>query len=534
MQHARHLLALCVLMTSSALAGPVSTAFTYQGQLTFNGSPASGNFDFKFDLYDAASGGVALDSISQPALPVSSGLINTTLDYSSVLFNGQALWILVSVRPAGSGTYTALSPRQSINVTPYALFALGGNGGGGLTLPYSSGTNTSGTAFAVSNSGSGRGVFGSGSTGNAVEGNSGSGSGVKGVTAGTSGWVGPAAGVWGDSYSSYGAWGSSFTADGVHGNSTSAAGVFGGSVSGAGVWADSQAWDGVHGVTHNPSNNTSGVAGFGDGGNTGTFGASTSGAGVSGGSSTGTGVYGNSINGAGVWGDSGTFDGVHGHTQNALGNTSGVAGFGDNSNYGVYGNSASGDGVAGYSSNGFGVVGESAAGVAGAFVSDSAQLRDVIEARALSGVVFKVTNAGDVIVHGTFFSNSVDYADRLPAETGIEAADVVVIGADGVLRRSSRANETDVAGVYSTRPGMVGHQEEETRPTIPVALAGVIPVKAVVENGAIHPGDLLVSSSSPGRAMRAPSDPRPGTVIGKAMQPLENGEGQITMLVMLR
>jgi hypothetical protein len=92
----------------------------------------------------------------------------------------------------------------------------------------------------------------------------------------------------------------------------------------------------------------------------------------------------------------------------------------------------------------------------------------------------------------------VDYADRLPAETGIEAADVVVIGADGVLRRSTRANETDVAGVYSTRPGVVGREEEETRATIPVALAGVTPVKADVENGPIHPGDLLVSSSSPG------------------------------------
>jgi hypothetical protein len=129
MQHARLLLALCVLMTSSALAGALGTAFTYQGQLTFNSSPASGNFDFKFDLYAAASGGVALDSISQAALPVSSGLINTTLDYTNIPFNGQALWIEVSVRPAGGNTYTVLSPRQSITVTPYALFALQGNGG---------------------------------------------------------------------------------------------------------------------------------------------------------------------------------------------------------------------------------------------------------------------------------------------------------------------------------------------------------------------------------------------------------------------
>jgi hypothetical protein len=507
MQHARYLLALCVLFTSSALAGALGTAFTYQGQLTYNGSPASGNFDFKFDLYAAASGGVAINSIAQPALSVSSGLINTSLDYSNIPFNGQALWIEVSVRPASSGSYTVLSPRQSINVTPYALFALQGNGGGGLTLPFSGTANTSATALAVTNSGSGKGVYGS----------SGTGAGVSGV-----------------STSDAGVFGGSSTGTGVYGNSTNA----------TGVWGDSGTFDGVHGHTANPSNNTSGVAGFGDGGNYGVFGVSTSGdgvhggstsnAGVSGGSSTGTGVYGNSTNGAGVWGESGTFDGVHGHTSNPSANTSGVAGFGDLSNYGVYGHSQAGTGVAGYSNGGNGVVGQSAAGVAGYFQSDSAVLQDVIQASALSGLVFKVTNAGDVIVHGTFFSNSVDYADRLPAETGIEAADVVVIGADGVLRRSSRANETDVAGVYSTRPGMVGRQEEETRPTIPVALAGVIPVKAVVENGAIHPGDLLVSSSSPGRAMRAPSDPRPGTVIGKAMQPLENGEGQIRMLVMLR
>jgi hypothetical protein len=102
------------------------------------------------------------------------------------------------------------------------------------------------------------------------------------------------------------------------------------------------------------------------------------------------------------------------------------------------------------------------------------------------------------------------------------------------MRRSTRANERDVAGVYSTKPSMVGRQEEETRTTIPVALAGVIPVKVTRENGAIRTGDLLVSSSKPGRAMRAPSNPRPGTVIGKAMQPLRDADGTIEMLVTLR
>jgi hypothetical protein len=34
--------------------------------------------------------------------------------------------------------------------------------------------------------------------------------------------------------------------------------------------------------------------------------------------------------------------------------------------------------------------------------------------------------------------------------------------------------------------------------------------------------------------MRAPANPRAGTVIGKAMQPLDRGSGEIEMLVMLR
>jgi hypothetical protein len=67
-----------------------------------------------------------------------------------------------------------------------------------------------------------------------------------------------------------------------------------------------------------------------------------------------------------------------------------------------------------------------------------------------------------------------------------------------------------------------------------LALAGRVPVKVTAENGAIHAGDLLVSSSRPGHAMRAPESPRAGTVIGKAMKELDADAGEIEMLVMLR
>ena len=42
----------------------MGTAFTYQGRLTDGGSPADGEYDFRFRLYDAASG---------DRLPVSDG-----------------------------------------------------------------------------------------------------------------------------------------------------------------------------------------------------------------------------------------------------------------------------------------------------------------------------------------------------------------------------------------------------------------------------------------------------------------------------
>ena len=40
-----------------AVAAPLGTAFTYQGQLKSDGSPANGLHDMRFRLFDAAVGG---------------------------------------------------------------------------------------------------------------------------------------------------------------------------------------------------------------------------------------------------------------------------------------------------------------------------------------------------------------------------------------------------------------------------------------------------------------------------------------------
>lgn len=63
--------------------------------------------------------------------------------------------------------------------------------------------------------------------------------------------------------------------------------------------------------------------------------------------------------------------------------------------------------------------------------------------------------------------------------------------------------------------------------------SGVAFVKADADYGAIRPGDLLTTSATPGHAMRADA-PAPGTVLGKALEPLDSGMSLIRVLITLR
>jgi len=52
-------------------------------------------------------------------------------------------------------------------------------------------------------------------------------------------------------------------------------------------------------------------------------------------------------------------------------------------------------------------------------------------------------------------------------------------------------------------------------------------------NGPIHPRDLLTTSDNPGYSMKA-TDPKVGTILGKAMGTLESGTGTIEVIVTLQ
>ncbi len=76
---------------------------------------------------------------------------------------------------------------------------------------------------------------------------------------------------------------------------------------------------------------------------------------------------------------------------------------------------------------------------------------------------------------------------------------------------------------------------------IPVAIVGIVPTKVTDENGPIHRGDLLTTSSLAGHAMRAAPTfvngiaifPA-GTILGKALEPFIGKQGVVKILVMMR
>jgi hypothetical protein len=155
----------------------------------------------------------------------------------------------------------------------------------------------------------------------------------------------------------------------------------------------------------------------------------------------------------------------------------------------------------------------------------------------------RLDGAGNLFVRGSFFPGGADFAEMLPAEADLEPGDVLAIGPDGQLTRTTSRYQRSIAGVYSTKPGLVGGAPdgESAEGKVPLAIAGIVPVKVTDEGGPIAAGDALTSSSTPGHAMKAatvrvgdieffPS----GLVIGKALEPLRSATGVIRALVVLQ
>lgn len=135
-----------------------------------------------------------------------------------------------------------------------------------------------------------------------------------------------------------------------------------------------------------------------------------------------------------------------------------------------------------------------------------------------------------------------DYAEAVNAKgsrKSYEPGDVLVIGggAEGEVEKSAEPYSTMVAGIFATKPGVIGRRQSLLKDAeeIPMAMVGIVPTKATTENGPIQRGDLLVTSSMPGYAMKGTDRSQMlGAVIGKAMGSLDSAEGVIEVLVTLQ
>jgi hypothetical protein len=224
--------------------------------------------------------------------------------------------------------------------------------------------------------------------------------------------------------------------------------------------------------------------------------------------------------------------GVHGQSEGGYGL------YGQGGAWGVYGEGTS-HGVMGECGSSYGFGGyfrHTDGGLALVADSGAADNDDIVRFRNDFNIRFKVQGDGDVYIDGSYYDTGADFAEMLSAHGDLEPADVLIIGADGQLTRSTAPYQTSVVGVYSTRPGFVGGvgEDDDLTGKVPLAILGIVPLKASAENGAILPGDLLVTSSTAGHAMRAGSNPPQGSVLGKALGELREGTGVIDILVTLQ
>ena len=146
------LLAITLQFATALGQGPV---FTYQGRLNDGANAATGNFDLTFTLYNASSGGVSLAGpVTNSAVAVTNGLFTTTIDFGAGIFTGGSNWLGIGVRTSGSGAFAALTPRQQMTPTPYAIFAEGANAAGlSGSLPGASLSGTYNGAVTLNNAG---------------------------------------------------------------------------------------------------------------------------------------------------------------------------------------------------------------------------------------------------------------------------------------------------------------------------------------------------------------------------------------------
>lgn len=389
--------------------------------------------------------------------------------------------------------------------------------GGGLTLPYTSSLNNASNLFSLTNTGAGAALHGVNSSTNANA------YGIYGqITAGTPGASSAAIkgqnngsgtagyGIWGvHAGGGFGVYGVSTSGSGVKGSSTSGNGLEGFSSIGKGLFATSTAENAAFFDISSTSNVSDAVfvsnLGLGNG------------VGITTDKSNAVLAITNDVGGAGVLGV----------------------------------NMNGGEAVIGrvFGDNGTGVIAQ--ANAAGG-TNGNALVADLLGGNGnIAAFRYANTNMARIDQNGKGFFNGgtqvggADVAEYFAVDgkrAQYEPGDVLVISetADRTVTKSSAPYSTLVAGVYATKPGLSLTEEDAVKDQldamVPMGVIGVIPTKVCLEGGAIKRGDLIVTSSISGVAMKAdPDKVRVGQVLGKALQDYNApGVGKINVLVSVK
>jgi hypothetical protein len=254
-----------------------------------------------------------------------------------------------------------------------------------------------------------------------------------------------------------------------------------------------------------------------------------------------------SVGGEAVTGESKQGHGVHGKNGGGSGLTpevgTGLLGESDNG-FGVYASSRTNVGVVGESQTTNGVLGITHSSVVAAVsaVNKNGGIGIFGEGRIAGHF------QGDVVITGNLNMSTAtsdivlgDVAEGFSAQGSdlIEPGTVVVLNQQGLIRPGDQAYDKKVAGVVSGagdyRPAIVLGNRRTQASGLPVALIGKVCCKVDAQYSPIEVGDMLTTSPTPGHAMKA-ADPLKafGSVIGKALRPLNAGQGMIPILIALQ
>jgi hypothetical protein len=268
-------------------------------------------------------------------------------------------------------------------------------------------------------------------------------------------------------------------------------------------------------------------------------------------SAIGMGVWGitASVSAAGVIGDNTLGEAVVGRNQGGVG-VGAVVGRNDGAGYGIRGfNTKNGIGVFGQAGNSGGT------GRAARFENvNAANGSNTLEVSTngggnlavfqKGGNVARIDNNGRGFFNGGTQNNGADIAEAFEVTGNIasyEAGDILIISTskDRSVEKSNKPYSSLVAGVYATKPGVLlteEHIDSELAGHVPMGVIGVIPTKVCLEGGAISRGDLLVTSSTAGVAMKAdPDKVKIGQVLGKALESFDaEGISKIKVLVSIK